>query len=245
MQLPDGQFVGVGDGEKAGASKGYRENLAGLDGRLDYMNLCKCFVVVLLGLVGAVAAHAQLGVYGSYAGEKLSGIECFSASSTLCSNNAQPAATGSVNPSGFWGGAYYDFRNVGPIRLGLDVRGGEGHANRSASTSVGDKNATEEYSAMGGVRGSIKTKYSWLTPYAQIDAGWTRSNATEAIHINFDNFVRYEAFAGADLRLSSFLDLRAVELGIGNMNRFGSGTGTSSVGVKSIGAGVVLHLPSK
>jgi hypothetical protein len=208
------------------------------------MNWCKSFVVVLLGLGGAVAAQAQLGIYGSYAGDKLSGIQCFSPSPVACSNNTASGATGSVNPSGFWGGAYFDFKNLGPVRLGLDARGGEGHANRSASTSVGDKNATEEYSAMGGVRASIKTKYNWLKPYAQIDAGWTRSNATESVHINFDNFLRYELFAGADLRLSSFLELRAVELGIGNMNRIGNGTGTSSVGLKSIGAGIVLHLPT-
>jgi len=160
---------------------------------------------------------------------------------------------GSVNPSGFWGGAYYDFKNVGPVRLGLDVRGGEDHANRSAAWSAGEKNATEAYSFLGGVRGSVRTKYSWLKPYAQISAGWTRTDATEpcvlnrynlCIYIPYDNFVRYEGFAGADIRLSSFLELRAVELGIGNMNRVGSGTGSDSVGVKSIGAGIVLHLPT-
>jgi hypothetical protein len=208
------------------------------------MNLCKCFVVVLLGLGGAVAARAQLGIYGSYSGEKLSGIQCFSAASVQCSNGSASGAQGSVNPSGFWGGAYYDFKTVGPVRLGLDLRGGEGHGNKSAASSTGDKDATQEYSFLGGVRGSIHTKYSWLRPYAQISAGWTRSDATEPQHNTFDNFVRYEVFAGADIRLSSFLDLRAVELGIGNMNRIGSGSGLDSAGVKSIGAGVVLHLPT-
>jgi hypothetical protein len=29
------------------------------------------------------------------------------------------------------------------------------------------------------------------------------------------------------------------------MNRFGTGSGSSSAGIKSIGIGVVLHMPSK
>jgi len=201
-------------------------------------------LVVLLGLGGAVSARAQLGIYGTYSGEKLSGIVCGTTAPVLCSNGTAAGAQGVVNPSGFWGGAYYDFKNVGPVRLGLDVRGGEDHANRSASSSTGDKNATEAYSFLGGVRGSIHTKYAWLKPYAQVSAGWTRSDATELQHNTFDNFVRYEGFAGADIHLASFLELRAVELGIGNMNRVGSGTGSDSVGVKSIGAGIVLHLPT-
>jgi hypothetical protein len=57
----------------------------------------------------------------------------------------------------------------------------------------------------------------------------------------------YEGFVGVDLHVFPLIDLRPVELGIGNMNRFGSGSGfdeTSSVGVKSIGAAIVFHLPS-
>jgi hypothetical protein len=227
------------------------------------MNLCKCFVVVLVGLGCAVVAPAQVGVYGMYSGEHLSNIQCFSPASVSCSNGSaggavvggvqQGGATGSINPSGFSGGIYYDFRNVGPVRLGLDVRGGQGHSNKSAAWSAGEKNATEEYMVLAGVRGSMKTKYSWLTPYAEVLGGWTRSDATEPCTLNsfglctvvpFDNFVRYEAVGGADIHLSSILDLRLVELGIGNMNRIGSGTGQSSVGVFSVGAGIVLHLPT-
>ena len=45
-------------------------------------------------------------------------------------------------------------------------------------------------------------------------------------------------------QLLPMLDLRPIELGIGNMNRIGSGSGSNSVGVKSIGAGIVFHLPA-
>ncbi len=221
------------------------------------MNLCKWMVLVLVGLGGAVAARAQLGIYGTFSADRLSSIPCLSTSVT-CSNTQQPGAKGSVNPAGFWGGVYYDFRNVGPVRLGLDLRGGEGHSNKSATSSAGGKDATEEYSALLGVRGTVRTKYTWLKPYAEVSAGWTESNAVEPFGTLsscsatyncprvMDNFVRYEAFIGADIHLSSILDLRPVELGIGNMNLIGSAplAGATSVGVKSIGAGIVFHMPS-
>jgi hypothetical protein len=58
----------------------------------------------------------------------------------------------------------------------------------------------------------------------------------------------YEGFAGINIHIFPVIDLRPVELGIGNMNRFGTGgspDGPSSVGVKSIGAAIVFHMPSK
>jgi hypothetical protein len=58
----------------------------------------------------------------------------------------------------------------------------------------------------------------------------------------------YEGFAGVDIHVFPVIDLRPVELGIGNMDRFGSsatGDGPGSVGVMSIGAAIVFHLPSK
>jgi hypothetical protein len=211
------------------------------------MNLRKCWLVVLLGLGSAVAARAQLGIYGMYSADRLGGIQCVDPQGKCSSAN------GTVNPSGWWGGMYYDFRNVGPVRLGLDVRGGEGRSNKSGVSSAGGKDATEAYSLLGGVRGSIKTKYKWLTPYAQISAGWTRSDATEpcvqsgnlCTYLPFDNFIRYEGFAGADIHLSPILDLRPVEVGVGHMDRIGNGVagGPGSLSVFSIGAGIVLHLP--
>jgi hypothetical protein len=59
-----------------------------------------------------------------------------------------------------------------------------------------------------------------------------------------DNFLMYEGFAGVDIHVFSTVDLRPVELGIGQLNRIGTGNGPSSLGVFTISAGVVLHLPS-
>jgi hypothetical protein len=217
------------------------------------MNWKKCLVVVLLGLGCAVAARAQAGVYLEYSAEKLSGIHCFDPQGQ-CSS-----AGGVVNPAGVLGGAYYDFKKVGPVLLGLDFRGGYQKSNKSAVSSQGGNNATRSTSALFGVRGSVKTPITWLKPYAQVSAGYARSDATEpctlvstglpsgavCTGIPYDNFIQYEAFTGVNVKLLSFFDLRAVELGIGNMNRVGGGqTGsTSSVLVRSIGVGLVFHMP--
>ena len=133
-------------------------------------------------------------------------------------------------------------------------RGGNNHANKSATSSAGGDNITGGSFFLAGVRGTIKTPISWLKPYAQISAGYAHSNVTEPIVPGtvtvpnppraYDGFVQYEGFIGADIHVLPMLDLRPIELGLGNMNRIGSGSGSNSVGVKSIGAGIVFHLPA-
>jgi hypothetical protein len=194
-------------------------------------------LVLVAGLGMGNAAQAQVGVYGTYTANKLSGITCFATAPTVCSS-----AGGTVNPSGLQGGLYYDFKTFGPIRLGGDVRGGVFHSNKSAASTTGGTNATTANTVLAGVRASIKTRYTFLKPYVEGAGGWTRSDATELTH-TYDNFAQYEVFAGADVKVLPVVDIRAIELGIGNMNRFGTGTGQSSVTVKTIGAGIVFHLP--
>lgn len=165
-----------------------------------------------------------------------------------------------VNPAGIIGGAYYDFRTIGPVRLGIDLRGGVLHSNKSATSSAGGNDATGYDHVLLGLRGSFHTRYSWLSPYAQVSGGYARSNATlpfGAATLNGsgtpnarteDNFLVYEGLAGLDIHVFPVIDLRPIELGIGNMNRFGSspvGDGPGSVGIMSIGAAVVFHMPSK
>ena len=221
------------------------------------MSLGKWMGVFLCWLGCGIAARAQLGVYGLYQGTSLTGIRCLS-STGICSNvnDMTPYATGDnkVNPSGGFGGVYYNFRNLGPMRFGFDARAGELHSNKSAVISAGGKNITSVQSYLGGVRGTFHTPISWILPYAEILAGFARSDAavpagglstsvpTPRV---FDSYVQYEGLVGADIRIAPFLDLRAIELGIGEMNEVGSSNGasTTSMGMRSIGAGVVLHIP--
>jgi hypothetical protein len=206
----------------------------------------------MLGLGCAVAARAQAGVYVGFQATQLSGITCFDPQDQCSSAN------GKVNPQGFQAGAYYDFRNFGPVRLGIDFRGGTMRSNKSATSSGGGKDTTDLDNALLGVRGSFHTHYSWLSPYVQISAGYAKSNATLPLGTGLvvtdplprteDNFLMYEGLAGVTIHIFPMIDLRPIELGIGNMNRFGSSgaeDGPSSIGVKSIGAAVVFHLPSK
>lgn len=191
-----------------------------------------------------------MGVYAGYQATELSGITCFDPQNACSSKN------GKIYPSGLQAGIYWDFRNIGPMRLGVDFRGGTMHSNKSATSSAGGNDTTILDNALLGVRGSFHTHFSWLNPYVQVSAGYARSNATLPISTGLvttplpraeDNFLMYEGFAGVTVRIFPMIDLRPVEVGIGNMNRFGTTPtedGPSSIGVKSIGAAVVFHLPS-
>jgi hypothetical protein len=218
--------------------------------------------LVALAALSVGAAHAQLGVYGLYQGTDLSGIQCLntgvaaavgSTSATYtaapCANGTRgeivngagavvaPAATGSQDFTGGFGGVFYDWKTYGPVRLGFDVRAGEKHSNKSASSSAGGANATSSQDFLGGVRGSFHTPIKVLKPYAQFSMGWGRSNVTEPFGNStassstpipprtYDHFLEYEGFIGLDVKIFSIKDLR------------------SSVGIKSVGFGLVFHMP--
>jgi len=218
------------------------------------MNFGKWLGLVVVWLGCGLLARAQVGVYGEYSATQLTGIKC------LDPQGACSASGGKVNPSGLMGGVYYDFKTFGPVRLGFDVRGGVERSNKSALTSAGGDNATTQNFLLGGVRGSVKTPISWLRPYMQVSAGWARTDAASytvlAVPVGtsttnyqthlYSNFLQYEVFAGLDIKVLPIMDLRPVELGIGNENGSGGGySGATSLGVKSIGAGLVFHLPSQ
>lgn len=222
-----------------------------LDGRLIDMNFGKAFGVVLILLGFGMAAHAQVGVYVGYTGTRLTGIDCLTAptnGANSCSADSSPngakQTTGSVpvSPSGLFVGGYYDFRNVGPVRLGVDLRYIGAHNNKSASSTTGGPNSTSVDTTLVGIRGSFHTPISWLKPYGQVSFGRTYTDAAAGTG-NYANYLQYEVFAGADVHVFPFMDLRVVELGIGNNNLIGSGSGSNSFGVKSVGGGIVFHMP--
>lgn len=222
-------------------------------------------LVLALGVVCGPVAHAQVSVYGMYQASRLSGMPCQDPQN-LCSGTGSNSEglslsggnSSHVNVTGGWGGITYDFRNVGPVRLGIDLRAGEGHSNKSGTSYAGGADATSTQNVLAGVKGTFHTPISALHPYVQVSAGWARSNAAEPFGTTnsstfvpyaprrYDNFVMYEGFAGLDIRTFPWLDVRLPEVGIGNMNLVGgAGTATtSSIGVKSISLGIVLHLPS-
>lgn len=217
----------------------------GPDGKLKAMKFGKLLGVVFVAVCCGAAARAQLGIYGMYVGNQLTGIQCYAPAGTTCSS-----PNGKIDPSGGFGGVFYDFKTFGPVRLGGDVRAGVLRANKSAVTSAGGAGITTTNNVLGGVRAAVKVPMVWLKPYVEGMVGYARSSASEPGLGNsnltprtYDNFIQYQFMAGTDVRIFPLLDLRPIELGIGQMNRVGTGAGTSSIPVKSIGAGLVLHLP--
>jgi hypothetical protein len=218
------------------------------------------FRKAVLFLAAAIAtttlAHAQLGVYGTITVNRLSGQQ----SSPLAPLNANPASCAgaaapgckvndSVDPIGGSGGVYYDFKTLGPVRLGVDVRATVTDSKQGVYT-ISRGSGTRIYSTLGGVRASFHTPIKVIKPYIQFSAGLGRSDyglalisstSTQPGKIYTFNNLQYEGFAGVDLKLLPFMDFRVVELGYGALNSFGTNSHTYPIG--TIGSGVVFHLP--
>ena len=180
-------------------------------------------------LLSSFTALAQVGVYGTVAGERMGGFTCTDSSGTCASSG------GVVRPYGGTFGAYYDFRTIGPVRLGVDLRGSVLNSNKSATTYSSSTDAVRHYAVLGGVRGEIATPLHWLRPYAQVSAGYAHSNAASTVVTQYANYTQVQGFVGADIPLLPMLDFRAIELGAGEV------FGPSSHSIQSIGVGVVFH----
>lgn len=204
-------------------------------GRMKLMSFRKLLPLLAVFVLGLVRpASAQFGVYATFKGQRLGGVACPSFAAP-CANNG-----GRVQPYGGNFGGFYDFRNVGPVRLGVDVRGDVLSSNKRGDSSAGGVGLVREYAVLAGVRGSVRTPISWLHPYAEVAGGYTRNNSngvyttttntntvtglsTTSVFFNpevYSNYALLEGFVGLDIRILPNLDLRAVELGAGEA--FGS-----------------------
>jgi hypothetical protein len=190
-------------------------------------------------------AHAQAGAYGLFTVDRMSGI----ASSPILP--AGVMYNDQVNPLGFTGGAFYDFKSFGPIRLGVDLRGSAINAHRGAQANS-DGAGTHIYSGLGGVRLSFHTPLKFIKPYVEGAAGIGRSNygvlsnASLATYVNpgvqtISN-LEYHGYAGLDLPFAPFADWRVFEVGYGALQSFGNAAHTYPI--MSISTGVVIHFPS-
>jgi hypothetical protein len=214
------------------------------------------FRKAVLFLAAAIAtptlAHAQLGVYGTVTVNRLTGQQ----SSPLAPLNADPAScqgsaaascqvNDSVDPIGGGGGVYYDFKTLGPVRLGADLRATITDSKQGAFTTS-RSSGTRIYSTLGGIRGSFHTPWVPVKPYVQLSLGLGRSdyglftpNSTGK-PLTYNN-LQYEGFAGVDVRVLPIMDFRVVELGYGGLTSFGTNGHNYPIG--SLSSGVVFHLP--
>jgi hypothetical protein len=191
----------------------------------------------------SATAHAQLGVYGEFTVNRLTGME----SSPLPNNpSVANARSNSVDPLGGTGGVYYDFKRLGPVTLGADLRGTILTTKRGAYVNFNGPGA-RIYSVLGGARAVFHTPVKPLKPYIQASAGLGRSDyglysdstsgAPNAVYNNFE----YEVFAGLDLKVLPIMDYRVAELGYGGLDPFG--TYSHNYPIKSVSMGFVFHLP--
>jgi hypothetical protein len=209
--------------------------------------ICKLRLPLVLFALAILssAAHAQAGVYATFSVDRLSGIQ----SSPILP--AGIAYNNSVNPLGFTGGAYYDFKSFGPVRLGVDLRGSTVNTHRGAQVSS-DGAGAHIYSGLGGVRMSFHTPVKYIKPYVEGAAGIGRSNYGVLTNSSVTNFVtpgvqtinnlEYHGYAGVDLPFASFIDWRVFEVGYGALTRVG--TGSHTYPIMSVSTGIVFHFPS-
>ena len=192
--------------------------------------LASLLSVLLFCLLLPVAASAQVGVYGMFDGTRISSL-----------TGTPSVITGkrldSTSPVGGVVGVFYDFRNVGPVRVGVDLRGSLLQTKRGADADFLGA-GTHINSALAGVRFSFHTpiKILQLKPYLQASAGLGRSDF--GVGQNQSNGFEYHGFVGVDVKLLPVLDWRAVEVGYGGL----SGNG-HNYPLASVSTGFVFHLP--
>jgi hypothetical protein len=173
----------------------------------------------------APSAHAQLGVYGTINAERLSGVACKDAPLACSYNDGVDRAIGGG------GGIYYQWKQMGPALLGVDVRGDIYKSNKSASFGFSGNNAFRMDSALGGIRASFSAEKGFLTPYGEVLFGWNRRDRQ-------DNFFAYRVVGGLDVNLTPIMAVRIPEVGVGqNIGMGGVKTNT----VESVSVGVVFH----
>ena len=196
-----------------------------------------------------VSAQAQVGVYGMFTVNNLSNIASSPQPLPPDSTGTAFARSNSVNPLGGTGGVYYNFKKLGPVTLGADLRGSILTTKRGAYVNF-DGPGARIYSALGGVRAVFHTKYAPLKPYIQLSAGLGRSDyglyvgrpASTSPLPNpiFSNF-QYEGLAGLDIKVLPILDWRVAEFGYGGLDPFG--TYSHNYPIKQVSMGFVFHLP--
>jgi hypothetical protein len=176
------------------------------------MPLLATFFALLV--VAAGSAKAQIGLYGEF--------------------NATHDPSISTWYRGFTGGVYDNFIHVGPVRVGLDLRG---------AYATGSQYAYRNF--LIGPRVEVKPPLLPIKPYLQasIGAGGNEYNGTSRLQTHYNDKLQYGFIGGIDYVLIPHVDLRAVEVEYLRMSAVTSGPPSPSINIVTVGAGLVLRLP--
>ena len=199
-----------------------------------FHKLLPWFAPLLIAASGA--AHAQFGVYATVTGENLSSFKCVTVTAAPTTGCTTTGTDVSVKPYGANFGAYYEFRNLGPARIGLDLRGGVLNSSKDTFENLTSSDVIRQYTALGGVRASFGTPIKFIRPYAEIAGGYARFGSVNALSTYpLSNYGEFEGLVGVDVPILPYLDIRAIEFGGGAL------LGPGTHGLESIGAGIVFH----
>jgi hypothetical protein len=213
----------------------------------------------------SVSAHAQFGAYGMFTATRMTGVTSSPVLNILspapCSGSVTVNCTSysnAVNPLGFTGGAFYEFKTLGPATLAVDLRGSTVRSKHGAQT-LAEGAGAHIYSGLAGLRASFNTPYNPLKAYVQGSAGVGRSNygvltndvfngttyptTTTYPGIPTQTGFEYHVYAGADLRFVPWADWRVFEVGYGGLHT--SGTYAHDYPLYSISTGVVFRFPPR
>lgn len=198
------------------------------------MKISKLTLTLAVLIASTAAAHAQLAVYGTFVGNRISGIPYTGTNSSTTNGNFSSFGGG--------GGIYYDLRTYGRVRFGVDARGSITSSKKGVEPNfIGGGGHLN--SALGGVRAVFHTRYTILQPYLQASAGLARTDFGKnyRMGITYSNNLQYEGFAGLDVKATSFMDVRVLEFGYGAVH--GTGANSGNFPVETVSTGIVFHLP--
>lgn len=195
------------------------------------MILLRAILFLAVVLVSGLSSSAQrVAFYGTYAFTHVGSVE----SGIVQTGSGLQNEYGSLNSSGFGGGATLYLFHLPGVAIGLDTHG---------ATRTGVNNFDD---ALFGVKLSATRPLLHVKPYIGGGAGFMKtlarntSNAASGFTTTIGGFAAhydfYQAYLGLDYPLKRALDIRLIEVGAGSS--FGR---RDNVSVTSINTGIVLH----
>jgi hypothetical protein len=202
--------------------------------------LCLSACIVFVALGATPRCRAQLfSVYGTFSDLHLSNVPTgtsYGLAGAFTNNYASP------NSPGVGGGVTLRLMRLGPLALGVDLRG---------STKPGTPGAD---SALGGLKLSFKPPVGPLKFYVQGSGGYIESRTFNTTTYRQDppgpisqpalnRYAAYEVLGGIDYHFVHFFDLRLVEFGGGKaiVPSTTDSVGKPSATLFTVNTGLVFH----
>lgn len=202
------------------------------------MSLARTFSAAILSaalfpLAASSWASAEtISVYGTIAPIHISNVATGNASTGVGNSSYTTSSYWAV---GVGGGVTITPIHLGPLSLGLDLRGSTAREKQGADT------------LLAGIKAGFKLPLIPLKPYVQASGGYVGTRATvttgfPAGSTDSSGFYAYEILGGADLSILPHVDLRLIEIGAGQGRyRNGPNNNIPDINFITLNTGVVVH----